>query len=147
MNIFVDADACPVTNEIIKIASERNLTIHLIKSYAHFSHHQYGPSVKEIYVDASNEAADYRLMSLAKSGDFVVTQDYGLASLALEQGCHVIHPKGFIYKKDNIDHLLLSRYQSAQIRKQGGRTKGPKPFSKSDRDHFIKNFIMLLSKT
>ena len=70
----------------------------------------------------------------------VVTQDYGLASLLLPKGCTVLHHKGFEYDARNIDHLLETRYMGSMIRKGGGRTKGPKPFSKEDKEAFLKLF-------
>ena len=61
-------------------------------------------------------------MQLAKE-DLIVTQDYGLASLALAKGCIVLHHKGYKYTNDNIEQLLQTRYLSAMVRKSGKRTK------------------------
>ena len=62
------------------------------------------------------QIADYRIMQLAKE-DLIVTQDYGLASLALAKGCIVLHHKGYKYTNDNIEQLLQTRYLSAMVRK------------------------------
>ena len=72
-------------------------------------------------------------MQLAKE-DLIVTQDYGLASLALAKGCIVLHHKGYKYTNDNIEQLLQTRYLSAMVRKSGKRTKGPKPFTEKIRE-------------
>ncbi len=93
-----------------------------------------------IYVDSGADAADYRIMKLAETGDLIVTQDYGLASLGLAKGCIVLHHKGFSYTSENIDHLLQTRYLSAMARKGGKRTKGPKPFTSEDREKFRELF-------
>lgn len=138
MIIYIDGDACPVTQEIVSLAKGRELQVKLIKSYAHFSQQRYGNHVQEIYVDSENEAVDYKIIAMIKMGDLLITQDYGLASLALQKNCQVIHPKGFRYEQININSLLESRYQSAQIRKQGGRTKGPDPYTAEDREQFKK---------
>lgn len=146
MNIYVDADACPVKEIIIDEAVRRDLNVFLVTSISHFSLQENPPGVETIYVDNARDAADYRIMKLAKKGDLVITQDYGLASLALPKGCLVMHHKGFMYTNKNIDELLQTRYLSAQARKAGQRTKGPKAFSNEDREKFRERFIRVLEK-
>ena len=146
MNIYVDADACPVKEIIIDEAVRRDLNVILVTSISHFSLQENPPGVETIYVDNARDAADYRIMKLAEKGDLVITQDYGLASLALPKGCHVMHHKGFMYTNKNIDELLQTRYLSAQARKAGQRTKGPKAFTNEDREKFRERFIRVLGK-
>lgn len=146
MNIYVDADACPVKEIIIDEAVRRNLNVFLVTSISHFSLQENPPGVETIYVDNARDAADYRIMKLAKEGDLVITQDYGLASLALPKGCQVMHHKGFMYTNKNIDELLQTRYLSAQARKAGQRTKGPKAFTNEDREKFRERFIRVLDQ-
>ena len=144
MKIYVDADACPVKDIIIDEAVERNLEVTLVTSISHFSLQEHPAGVETIYVDNDSEAADYRIMQLSKKNDLVITQDYGLASLALAKGCTVMHHKGFMYTNKNIDDLLQTRYLSAQARKAGQRTKGPKAFTKEDKEIFREKFIRFL---
>src|SRR5690554_3278619 len=136
MKILVDADACPVKDTIISVASKANVHVILVKSFAHFSHNKDKEEIETIYVDSEREAADYKIIQLSNRGDIIVTQDYGLASLGLSKGCRVLHHKGFVYTEDNIDQLLESRYRSAMERKSGIRTKGPKAYTKKDREKF-----------
>lgn len=145
MIIYIDADACPVTQEIMIIAEKKQYQVKTIKSYAHFSQPIDKDFVEEIYVDDENEAVDYKIMAMIMESDLLITQDYGLASLALQKNATVIHPRGFKYTKETIDTLLASRYQSAQIRKAGGRTKGPSSFTNKDRDKFTRLLTQLLS--
>ena len=145
MIIYVDGDACPVNKEIISLAQKHNRSVVILKSYAHFSHDKQPNHVTEIYVDSESEAVDYKLTAMAKENDLVVTQDYGLASLVLQKKCQVIHPRGFHYTNRNIDRLLLTRHQNAQIRKSGGRTKGPAPYTEEDRQQFIRVFSKAIS--
>src|SRR5699024_1129392 len=98
------------------------------------------PHVETVFVEAGADAADFRIVQIAKQGDVVVTQDYGLASLLLPKGCTVIHHKGFEYSNENINHLLETLYTSSMIRKGGGRSKGPIPFSKEDGRAFAELF-------
>ncbi|MGX4668104.1 YaiI/YqxD family protein [Cerasibacillus sp. JNUCC 74] len=144
MRILVDADACPVKESIKKIAKEFNLPVILVQSFSHFSMKEEPQGVETIYVDEGADAADYRIIRLAKQDDIIVTQDYGLASLALAKDCYVIHHKGFQYTNKNIDQLLQTRYLSAMARKSGKRTKGPKPFTGDDIKQFEIRFKALL---
>jgi uncharacterized protein YaiI (UPF0178 family) len=143
MKIYVDADASPVNDIVIAVARGNSIPVVLVRSFDHFSHAPEEEGVETIYVDAGADAADYRIMQLADKGDIIITQDYGLASLGLAKGCHILHHKGFLYTNENIEQLLQSRHLSAKARKSGQRTKGPKPFTKEDK----KNFRVLLEKT
>jgi uncharacterized protein YaiI (UPF0178 family) len=136
MTIYIYADACPVKDIIISEGIAKNIPITLVTSISHFSTVEQPAGVETIYVDNAAEAADYRIMKLVKKNDLLITQDYGLASLALAKGAIVIHHNGYRYTSDNIDRLLQERYMSAMIRKSGKRTKGPKPFTEENRSTF-----------
>lgn len=145
MHIYIDADACPVKDIIISEATQRLLAVTIVTSFSHFSTVFQPAGVDTIYVDNGAEAADYRIMRLIKKDDVLVTQDYGLASLALAKGAIVLHQTGFRYSTENIDQLLQSRYLSAMQRKSGKRTKGPKAFTNEDREKFRALFIETIS--
>src|SRR5690625_1040399 len=136
MKIYVDADASPVQNEVFQIAEQFGVVVVMVKSFSHFSHEPLPDHVSVKYVDKGAEMADYKIMSIVDRGDIVITQDYGLASVVLGKGCYVLHHKGFRYTNKNIDQLLSSRHASALARRGGYRTKGPKPFTKEDREKF-----------
>ncbi|PKR83345.1 YaiI/YqxD family protein [Heyndrickxia camelliae] len=144
MKIYVDADACPVKSIIISEATKTGTPVILVTSFPHYSSEEYPEGVETIYVDTGADAADYRIMKLAETGDLSITQDYGLASLGLAKGCTVLHHKGFLYTNDNIDQLLQSRYLSAMERKSGKRTKGPKAFTNEDREKFKQLFRKII---
>ncbi len=144
MKIYVDADACPVKSIIISEATKTGTPVILVTSFPHYSSEEYPEGVETIYVDTGADAADYRIMKLAETGDLIITQDYGLASLGLAKGCTVLHHKGFLYTNDNIDQLLQSRYLSAMERKSGKRTKGPKAFTNEDREKFKQLFRKII---
>lgn len=123
MIIYVDADACPVQNEIIQIALNETIDVKLVKSYSHYSHDELPDHVETIYVDKGSDMADFKIVQLARKNDIVVTQDYGLASLCLQKGCVVLHHNGFQYNEKNIERLLATRHASAIARRAGTRTK------------------------
>lgn len=145
MTIYIDADACPVKDVIISEGTAKEIPVTLVTSISHFSTVEQPKGVETIYVDNGAEAADYRIIRLIKKKDLLVTQDYGLASLALAKGAVVIHHSGYRYTMDNIDQLLQDRYLSAMIRKSGKRTKGPKPFTEEDREKFRQLLTEILS--
>ena len=148
MKIIVDADASPVKKEIISIAQKFSLPVVLVMSIAHHSFEKLPDHVKTIYVEKGADRADFKIVQLAKEGDIVVTQDYGLASLLLPKKCRVIHHLAYEYTNQNINRLLEQRHFSAIERNAGYRTKGPRTFTKENRDQFrvffeewlIKNF-------
>lgn len=146
MKVYVDADACPVKDIIISEGTAAEIPVILVTSFSHFSHVAQPSGVETIYVDSYADAADYRIMALAKRGDMIVTQDYGLASLGLAKGCTVLHHKGFSYTNENIDQLLQTRYLSAKARKSGQRMKGPSPFTSVNREKFRELFKRTISR-
>src|SRR5690625_319868 len=93
MKIYVDADASPVNDIVIEVATGKKIPVILVKSFDHFSRAEEIDGVKTVYVDTGADAADYRIMQLAERGDVLITQDYGLASLGLGKGCPVLHHK------------------------------------------------------
>lgn len=146
MIIYVDADACPVQDEIIQIAKDENIHVILVKSYSHYSNKQLPNHVQEIYVDKGSDMADFKIVQLIQKDDIVITQDYGLASLCLQNKCHVIHHNGFQYTSKNINRLLASRHESAMARRAGKRTRGPKPYSNENKKAFIKLLTNIIKK-
>lgn len=136
MKIYVDADSCPVTHSIKAIATTEQIETFIIRSFAHFSQDEDQPYITFLYVDPENEAVDYKIFALVSKNDVVITQDYGLASLVLEKGAYVVHPKGFQYTEQNMNQLLDTRYISLMKRKSGERTKGPSKFTIDDQQRF-----------
>lgn len=142
--IIIDGDACPVTDDVIRITQDTDISVLIIRSVNHFSLKEYPENVTITYVDHGVDSADFRIVKLTKSSDIVVTQDYGLASLILNKAQHVIHHKGYEYTTNNIEQLLTQRHVSAQVRQQGGRTKGPKKLTQEDHlvfSEFLTNLI------
>lgn len=146
MKIYIDADACPVQEAAINIAKEKNIPIVLVKSFAHFSHDEQFDHVETIYVDNGKDMADFRIVQLVESKDLVITHDYGLASLCLNKGCFVLHPKGFAYTSKNIDRLLHTRHQHAMARRAKQRTPNPKKYTARDEQKFSQKLQQTLQQ-
>ncbi|EFM80350.1 YaiI/YqxD family protein [Enterococcus faecalis TX0855] len=147
MKIFVDGDGSPVKETVIEVAVEKALDVVIVTSVDHYSLKDYPENVSFVYVDKGADAADFKIVQLIKKGDLLITQDYGLASLVLPKGVSGFHQLGYQYTKENIDGLLEQRYFSGQIRRKGGRTKGPKPFTDQDRITFKQALIELVERS
>ena len=88
MQIFVDADACPVVAIIEKIAKENSVPVTLLCDTNHVLSSAYS---EVVVVGAGADAVDYKLISICHKGDIVVSQDYGVAAMALGKGAYAIH--------------------------------------------------------
>ncbi|MCR8968606.1 YaiI/YqxD family protein [Facklamia sp. 7083-14-GEN3] len=144
MRILIDADACPVKDEAIKIASFYKMKAIIISTIDHFSSKTYNSDLVEtIYIEPGADAVDYHILSIAKKGDIIITQDYGLASLLFSK-YRVIHHSGMLYTEYNIEQLLFERHLGQKMRKAGLRTVGPNKFSQTDRKKFMYNLEKLI---
>ena len=143
MQILVDADACPVKEIIVRLAKLRRIPVIMLIDTSHEINDGYS---RVITVDKETDSVDFALIGLLTPGDVVVTQDYGLAAMALGKGAKVINQNGMMYTNDNIDRLLMERHVNGKIRRGGGKTKGPAKRTKADNDRFEMLFGELLGR-
>jgi uncharacterized protein len=143
-HLYVDADSCPVKDEILTYRFEPDVKLVFVMSYAHMM--TLPPEVGQVMVDSDKEAVDLHIMNHVKKGDVCVTQDHALASLLLKKGVIALSPRGNRYLEETIEFLLQVRHHSAEKRRRGIRTKGPKPFTAEDRDRFVKELKIILQK-
>lgn len=132
--IIVDADACPVKREITDTARLFGIPVLLVASYDHAL--ESGPGVEVRQVDRGSDAVDLVISNLARPGDIVVTQDFGLATVALARRAIVLSNRGQQYRDESIGFLMERRHEQARTRRGGGRTKGPKAMTGEDRIRF-----------
>ncbi|HZJ57668.1 MAG TPA: YaiI/YqxD family protein [Clostridia bacterium] len=140
MKILVDADACPVKDIIIKIAKDLELEVIMFIDTSHILDDGYS---KVVTVSQGRDAVDIALINQTQKGDIVVTQDYGVASMALGKQAYAINQNGLIYDSTNIDRLLMERYVSQKIRRAGGRTPNHKKRNNRDNLKFERTFTRL----
>lgn len=136
MRILVDADACPVKDRIEKIAKKWHIPVIFFCDINHRIETDYGTVIT---VDSGRDSADIRLANTVLSGDVVVTQDYGLATLALARRAIALSASGGRYTEENIDRLLFERHASMKARNAGFRTKGPSKRKREDDEAFERN--------
>ena len=139
MQIFVDADACPVVAIVEKIAKEHNVPVTLLCDTNHVLSSAYS---EVVIVGAGTDAVDYKLISICHKGDIVVSQDYGVAAMALGKGAYAIHQSGKWYTNDNIDQMLMERHLNKKARRSSHKNhiKGPKKRTAEDDERFAQSF-------
>lgn len=143
MQIFVDADACPVVDIVEKIAKEYNVPVTLLCDTNHVLSSAYS---EVVIVGAGADAVDYKLISICHKGDIVVSQDYGVAAMALGKGAYAIHQSGKWYTNDNIDQMLMERHLNKKARRSSRKChiKGPKKRTEEDDERFAQSFEKML---
>lgn len=145
MRVLVDADACPVVRIVERIASARGVDVVLLCDTSHVL----TSDTSEIRVIGEGaDAVDIALINLCRRGDIVVTQDYGVAALALGKGARAIHQSGREYTPENIDGLLMDRHLAKKARMGRGKhhIKGPKKRTREEDEAFETAFANMLDE-
>lgn len=147
MNIFVDADACPVVHIVEKIAKKHHIPVTLLCDTNHVLSSDYS---KIKVIGDGTDAVDFALINLIEknAGDIVVTQDYGVAAMALGKGAHPIHQSGKWYTDANIEHMLMERHFAKRERmsKNNKHIKGARKRTDKDDSMFEESFEKLILK-
>lgn len=143
MKILVDADACPVKDIIVEIAKLNSLRVLMFIDTSHVLNDGYSEVVT---VEKGKDSVDIALINRVEFNDVVVTQDYGVAAMAISKHAYAINQNGLIYNNENIDRLLFERYLSQKVRRSGGRTVNPRKRSASDDDKFRVSFKKLIEE-
>ena len=142
MKILIDADGCPVVKRTTQIAKENNIEVVIFCDTSHIISSGYAEVVT---VSKGADSVDFALVNKVKSGDIVVTQDYGLAAMVLSKGGRAITQNGMIISDSNLGLLLTTRYESKKARMSGAHLKGPKKRSAQNDEEFIKSFKSMLN--
>lgn len=135
IEIYVDADACPVKAEIYKVAERHGLKVHVVSNS--FINVPRDPMIERVIVPAGMDEADNWIAERAAPGKIVVTADIPLVSRAVKAGASVIAPNGRVFTEDSIGMTLATRNLMDELRSAGAVTGGPKPFSPRDRSAFL----------
>jgi uncharacterized protein YaiI (UPF0178 family) len=135
LDLFVDADGCPVKDEVYRVAKRYGLKVFLVANS--WMRVPEGDWLERVVVEGHANAADDWIVEHVQPGDIVVTGDIPLASRCIHQGALVLGLKGLPFTEDNIGGVLATRDLLAELREQGARTRGPDPFTKQDRSRFL----------
>lgn len=141
MKILVDADACPVKKIIVNIAKSKNIHVIMLIDTSHEINDGYS---EVVMVDKARDSVDFALVNKVDKDDIVVTQDYGVAAMALAKGAKAINQNGLVYSDENMNKLLFERHISQKVRRSGGRVSGPSKRTTEQDDKFEKAFKFLI---
>lgn len=141
MKILVDADACPksVLQICMNVGQKYSIPVWTVASFNHnivSDHHA--------VVGNASQEADIKIINMTERDDVIITQDWGLAAMALGKQAKCLSPAGREYHSDKIEFLLEEREMKAKLRRSGGRTKGPKKRAGEDDLNFQKNLEKIL---
>jgi uncharacterized protein len=140
ITLYIDADACPVKQEIYRVAERHALKGVALKVFVVSNSPIAVPRdemIERVVVGAGMDEADNWIAERAKRGDIVITTDVPLASRCVKADATVIAPNGKPFTKDSIGMTLATRNLMDSLRSAGEITSGPKPFSPRDRSEFL----------
>lgn len=142
--IYIDADACPVTHIAEEIARRHGIPVTIL---CDTNHVMYSETSTVKLIGAGADAVDLALINLCKAGDIVITQDYGVAALALGKGALAVHQSGKCFTDDNIGGLLMDRHLAKKARHSGKHhLKGPAKRTEEDDRRFAESFERLIAE-
>ncbi len=135
--IYVDGDACPVRDEVFKVASRLNLIVHVVSNGSRPIRPPGLPNVRMVVVGEGADVADDWIADRIGPADVCVTSDIPLASRCLAKGARAVAPYGRVWTGDNIGSALAGRSVAQHMREVGLVTGGPAPITKADRSRFL----------
>ena len=144
IQVFIDADACPVKDEIYKVAERYGLKTYVVSNA--FMMIPRSPMIERVVVDAGPDVADDWIAEHVAKGDVAITNDIPLAERVLKAGGHAVAPNGRPFTADSIGSAIAQRALMAQIRSTGEITGGPKPFDRNDRSRFLQALDEIIQK-
>ena len=135
VEIYIDADACPVKDETVRVAARHGLKTYLVSDGGIRSDRN--PLVELVIVAQGADAADDWIADQIQAADICITNDIPLAARCLKRGAMAIKPNGEPFTENGIGMALASREILQGLRDSGTITGGPRPFGKSDRSEFL----------
>ena len=136
-DIYVDADACPVREEVYRVATRLNLTTFVVSNGSRPIRPPGLPNVRMVVVGAGADVADDWIAERITATDVCVTADIPLASRCLAKGARALTHAGKLWTQDNIGNALAGRAVAQHMRESGMTTGGPAPLTRADRSRFL----------
>ena len=144
MILYIDADACPVKNEVIRVGERHQVEMFFVCDGG--LRRPNSPWAKLIIVDQGADAADDWIAERIGKGDVCITSDIPLADRCIKAGSHAIDHRGKAFTPDNIGSVLATRDLMTDLRSAGMETGGAKPFSQKDRSAFLNGIETVIQK-
>jgi uncharacterized protein YaiI (UPF0178 family) len=135
--IFIDADACPVREEVFRVAGRLGLVVHVVSNGSRPIRPPGLPNVRMVVVGAGADVADDWIAERIGAHDVCVTSDIPLASRCLARGARALAANGKLWTADNIGGALAGRAVAQHMREMGMVTGGPATLTRADRSRFL----------
>lgn len=135
--LFVDGDACPVREEVYRVADRLGLAVFVVANGSRPIRPPGRPNVIMVTVREGADAADDWIAERITAADVCITTDIPLAARCLAKGARGVAPSGRIWTQDNIGNALAGRAVGQHLRELGVATGGPPPLTKQDRSRFL----------
>lgn len=144
ITVFVDADACPVKDEVYRVAGRYGLEVHVVANSPIAVPRE--PWIHRVVVSDGPDVADDWIAERATRGDVVITADIPLAARGVKAGAVVLAPTGKLFDETSIGMSLATRNLMDGLRSAGEMTRGPKPFSPRDRSAFLSALDLAITR-
>jgi uncharacterized protein len=135
--IYVDGDACPVREEVYRVAGRLGLSVFVVSNGSRPLRPPGLPNVRIVFVGREADAADDWIAAHIGRGDVCVTSDIPLAARCLANGARVLSPNGRAWSAANIGEALAGRELARHLRELGASTDGPPPLTRQGRSRFL----------
>lgn len=145
IRIFVDADGCPVKNEVFRVAQRYELKVYVVANSR--MRIPEDARVELVIVNGNIDAADDWIVEQVRENDIAVTSDIPFAARCLPKGARILDPKGRVFTEESIGIALAHRELTAYLRDMGTITGGPAPFAKKDRSRFLQQLDTLINES
>lgn len=137
LDIYIDADGCPVKPEVYRVAARHGLTVTIVaNSWMQTPREE---SIRLVLVAGQFDSVDDWIVEHVTENDIVVSGDIPLASRCMKKGARVLDPRGRVFTEDSIVEALATRDLLAHLREIGAVTGGPAPLGKHDRSRFLQS--------
>jgi len=147
MQIWVDADACPVAIKEILFRAAKRTGVQLTLVANQYLNVPKSPSIRMVQVATGFDVADNEIVKRCSAGDLVITSDIPLAAEVIDKGAHALSPRGELYSADDIRARLTMRDFMDTLRASGIATGGPPALSQSDKNAFASHLDTLLARS
>ena len=144
MTILIDADGCPVVDLTLRVAKQNNVPVVIMCDTSHQIKRE---GALTLVFDKGADSVDFALVNRVHSGDVVITQDYGLASMCLARCARVLNQNGLEYTANNIDALLFRRHENKKLLRAGKHPKGSPKRTAAQDDDFEKVLHAVLASS
>ena len=142
MNIYIDADGCPVKNEVYRVAERYKLQVFVVANRS--IHIPQSDSIQMVAVSGDFDAADNWIAENIQPNDICITADIPLADRCLKKKARALSPKGEEFTEDSIGDLMATRELMAILRSNGEVRGGPAPFTPKDRSRFLSKLDQII---